>query len=115
MSTEGDDVKISVGRLIDSRMLVTVAGLCVTAGGGFAMLTAHGQDIDTQGERLEQVEESLTEHAYGNGHNLTGVKMGELERRIGQLETKVDEVKTRMAAQDASLAAICAATGARCP
>lgn len=109
------DMKINASRFMDSRMLVTVAGLCVTAGGGAAMLTAHGQSIDHQGEQIEQIEQEITEHAYGDGHVLTGAKVGDLERRIGNLEVKVDEVKDRMAAQDAALAAICAATGARCP
>ena len=112
--TDGSDVKVNVSKFIDSRMLVTICGLCVTAGGGFAMLTAHGQDITEQEKQLTELEQTLTEHAYGNGHTLTGAKIGELERRIGQLETKVDEVKVQMGEQNAQLAAICAATGARC-
>jgi len=110
-----DGMKIPVGRFIDSRMAVTLGGLLVTAGGGLAMLTAHGQSIDHQTQQIEALEQEVTEHAYGSGHSLTGAKVGDLERRIGTLEVKVDEVKERMAHQDAQLAAICAATGARCP
>lgn len=114
MSTEAD-LKIDVAKLMDSRMLITVIGLAFTAGGSGFMLNAHGQAIDENIIAIETLTESVTDHTFRGGHSLTGAKVGELERRIAQLEVKVEGVRDAMAEQDATLAAICAATGARCP
>ena len=114
MSTEAE-LKIDVAKLMDSRMLITVIGLAVTAGGSGVMLTAHGQSIEDNSEAIGALAESVTDHTFKGGHTLTGAKVGELERRIAQLEVKVEGVRDAMAEQDATLAAICAATGARCP
>ena len=106
---------VSVWRFIDSKLIIFLLTIVFSSGIGWSMLNAQAQDIAETVEELDGLSTVINQHTHGNGHQLTGAKLEEMERRIGNLEITIEKISTSQAAQDRALAAICAATGARCP
>ena len=98
----------------DSKIAIFITTMVFASGGGWAMLNAQAQELSEAVEDIEQLESLVGEHAYGNGHTLTGAKLEDVDRRVERIETQVQEIHQRMTQQEITLSAICIATGAVC-
>lgn len=93
-------------QLLDSRVMIFLITTIFFAGTGWMSLQASAQEVESLGERLDEVAKSATV----SENNQFAV----MEDRLVRLEKAVDKLKENQQQMAFNLGAVCAATGAKC-